>query len=311
VIPRTRLPAELLRLSQAQAGVLSRQQAQGLGLSDRVVERLIQNGDWQRVAAGIYRLEPETWLQLAWAGVLLGGQGSAIGGRSAAHLHGWLKQPPSPVTIFTYNDFRIRRDPRWQFVRSGRIGRGEPARTRPAQTIIDLAATSTAEELITLLAEATAFGRVNPAEVLQLAGNIARLPNRRLLQDTLGMVAEGAQSPLETRYLTTVERAHRLPKALRQASPAHRYRTDCWYRDYGVIVELDGAAYHRGAARTIDLERDNLHRINDLITLRFNWQLVTSDPCGVALQVAAALRHRGWQGSPSRCSRCKAVHFPP
>lgn len=304
MIVRTRLPEGLLRLSRRQAGALSRTQVLGFGVSDRVIARLTGEERWQVITPGVYRLSDENWLQQAWAGILLGGEAAVLGGAAAAYLHGWRKTPPNPIPVFIPSRCRARRDSRWQFIRSERSGRGEPPRTRPAQTIIDLAASSTADELTNLLAEAVAFGKLNTSEVLQLVAKAPRLRNRSLLNEALAAVSAGAMSPLEARYLTSVERAHGLPAASRQASPTGRYRTDGWYRAYGVIVELDGAAYHRGAARTIDLERDNLHRLNGLITLRFDWKLVTATPCAVAHQVAAALHQNGWQGTLRRCPRC-------
>ncbi|MFZ0529608.1 MAG: DUF559 domain-containing protein, partial [Propionicimonas sp.] len=117
-------------------------------------------------------------------------------------------------------------------------------------------------------------------------------------------VAAGVDSPLELRYLRDVERAHGLPRAARRERPAHRFRSDAWYREYGVIVELDGALYHRGLARSTDMTRDNLHRLNGLITLRFAWTHVVGDPCGVARQVAAALSLNRWPGPLHSCPRC-------
>lgn len=303
------VPEALRRLSVVQGGAISRQQVLGHGISDHTMQRFLREGRWKRIAAGVYRTQPANWLQLAWAGVLLGGDGAVVGRRAAAHLYGWLKEPPLPITIYVPDSQRIRRDDRWQFIRSDRLGRGEPPRTRAAQTILDVAATASADELTTLVAEATAFGRLDPADIVRLVADTPMLRNRRQIVETVQAVSLGAMSPLEARYLRDVERAHRLPAPQRQASPTGRYRTDGWYRDYGIIIELDGATHHRGAARTIDLERDNLHRLSGLITLRFNWRMVTTTPCAVAHQVAEALLRRGWLGTPCRCKRCRLVDF--
>jgi len=42
----------------------------------------------------------------------------------------------------------------------------------------------------------------------------------------------------------------------------------------------------------------------DAATLRYGWHAVTRDPCGVAAQLATALRPRGWDGVLRRCRRC-------
>lgn len=304
MIPRTRIPSDLRALAACQAGVVSREQVLGLGLTDRVVERLIGQEDWRRMTRGIYALSEETWLQLAWAGVLLGGPASVLGFTSAAYLHGLTRTPPQPISVFVGRSGRVERDDRWQFCRADRLGRGDPPRTRVAQTIADLSGLMDADDLTTLLAEAIGSRRTTPDDILRIARQTHRLRHRRLLTDILGDVAAGAHSPLEMRYLRAVERPHGLPVAVRQASPSGRFRTDAWYRDYRVVVELDGDPYHRGLARSIDMTRDNLHGLDGITTLRFSWVHVVGDPCAVAEQVAAALSNHGWWGQLAPCSRC-------
>ena len=58
----------LRRLAQSRAGVLSREQVLGLGLSSRVIERLIASDRWRPLARGIYLTVPSdpSWDALAW-----------------------------------------------------------------------------------------------------------------------------------------------------------------------------------------------------------------------------------------------------
>ena len=52
-----------------------------------------------------------------------------------------------------------------------------------------------------------------------------------------------------------------------------------------------------------DVWRDNAVRVtHGDVTLRYRWRHVAGAPCATAAQVAAALRARGWQGSPARCA---------
>jgi len=90
----------------------------------------------------------------------------------------------------------------------------------------------------------------------------------------------------------------------RQANPTGMARVDGLYEDYGLIVELDGRRYHAGIAATGDAARDNVHLLAGFVTLRFTWQQVTADPCGVARQVAAVLQRAGWNDPMRRCGRC-------
>ncbi len=311
VIPRTRLPEPLLQLAAAQAGVLSREQVLAFGITDRVVDRLVTQGTWRRVTRGVFAASAETWLQLAWAGVLLGGTSAIIGERSAGYLHGIERNPPDQVTIFVGRGGRVERDDRWRFLRSDRLGVKEPPRTRLPETVVDVAGACSDDELTAMLAEVIASGRARPEDILRVVASRSRVANRKLLTEILGDVADGTDSPLERRYLHSVERAHGLPRAERRRRPARRFRTDAWYRAFGLIIELDGAAYHRGNARSTDMTRDNLHQLNGITTLRFTWTHVVGRPCAVARQVAVMLARNGWSGELRTCPRCCAEDFAP
>lgn len=312
MIPRTKVPAGLTQLAMSQSGALSREQVRAFGLTDRVVARLVEQDAWRRLASGIYALTTQSWLQLAWAGVLIGGGRAVLGGRAAAHLHGIAREPPDRILVFVGSAGRVaRNDDRWQFVRADRSGPGEPPRTRLPQTVIDLCAGLDPDEITALVADVVAARRARPEDLIRVVHATHRIPHRRLLLDILGDVADGVDSPLERRYLHDVERAHGLPKASRRVRPAARFLTDAWYRAYGVVVELDGDRYHRGLARTGDMTRDNVHRLSGLITLRYSWAHVVGDPCEVARQVSIALRAGGWSGTPETCRRCRAEHRAP
>ena len=121
----------------------------------------------------------------------------------------------------------------------------------------------------------------------------------------------GAHSALELRYLRDVERAHGLPRGERQSVRSagrsenqHRAYRDVLYREFGLVVELDGRVGHVGDGRLRDLRRDNVSALRGERTLRYGWQDVTEEPCTTAFQVAGMLGRGGWPGLPSRCSRC-------
>lgn len=215
-----------------------------------------------------------------------------------------VTEPPAEIAVFSGTQVR-QRDGRWRFIRSTRSGSGEPPRTRPTQTVLDLVAEVSADEAVSLLAEAIGRRGVRPRELLQLLEHTSRHPHRRLLSELVLDVAAGAQSPLEVRHVRDVERAHRLPQARRQASPVGRGRCDGWYEQYDVLVELDGRAYHSGVSALADMDRDAEHLLAGLVTLRFGWRHVVGDPCRVAAQVAGVLQRRGWSGTLRRCPRCK------
>jgi len=87
--PRQTLNAAVAHLCAAQLGLISRQQAAGLGLSKAAIHRRIQSGQWARVLPNVYRAVCAPWSdaqQLA-AAALWAGPGAAISHRTA--LSAW------------------------------------------------------------------------------------------------------------------------------------------------------------------------------------------------------------------------------
>ena len=128
------------------------------------------------------------------------------------------------------------------------------------------------------------------------SGYAGKLRWRADLLQALEDVADGVHSVLEYRYIRDVERAHRLPVAERQVHAVQDvsavYR-DVFYRQYGVIVELDGKASHVDR-RPQDNRRDNAAAARGVITLRYGWADVTERSCPTAYEVAQTLIARGW-----------------
>lgn len=64
---------ELAGLLEAQSGVIRRRQVLDLGGNDNDIERLLRRRQWARVHTGVYvdHTGPLSWLQRAWAAVLL------------------------------------------------------------------------------------------------------------------------------------------------------------------------------------------------------------------------------------------------
>jgi very-short-patch-repair endonuclease len=132
----------------------------------------------------------------------------------------------------------------------------------------------------------------------------SRHSRRLLLRELLADVADGVESPLELRYLRDVERAHGLPEGRRQQVSRHQHRRDVVYRDYGLVVELDGRLGHEGMGRFRDMTRDNLATVSGEASLRYGHADVAGEPCLVARQVGEVLVLRGWRGQFRLCGRC-------
>ena len=82
---------------------------------------------------------------------------------------------------------------------------------------------------------------------------------------------------------------------------------DVRYREFGVWVELDGRAAHPDHQRQRDRARDNLAAERREAPLRYDTPDVVEYPCESAAQVGRALRHGGWLGTPTRCTRQNCV----
>lgn len=297
--------ADLGPVLRLQSGAISRSQAEELGLSSRHIRALLDLGTWVRLVPGIYAATPELgWRTLAWAGLLKGGPAAVIGGPAAAHLHGLLPQPSPPILIQGAAQYRGEPQPWWRFERTVRRGRGEPARTGIEDAILDSWTVLPDDEFIALIGKAVSDRRTTLKRLQSALGERSRMPRRRDLLAIVGEVKAGALSPLERRYLRDVERAHGLPRGERQVAGGGQFR-DVAYRQWRVIVELDGRLGHEGAARFRDMERDNAHLLAGHATLRFGWSDVRWRPCEVAAQVASLLQMAGWPGELQPCRACR------
>jgi len=191
-------------------------------------------------------------------------------------------------------------------VRSARTF-GTPPCTTVADTVVDLCAAAAEAGVVDWVTRAVQSRQVTAAELLQCVQDRRRLPNRATMLALLSDVREGAESPLELRYLHDVERAHGLPRGRRQhRSSSGKDVRDVLYDEYATIVELDGSVH--ALRRLRDMRRDNAALLTGLVSLRYGWPDVTESPCQVAWQVAAILTARGWMGLPSRCPLCE--HAP-
>jgi hypothetical protein len=182
-----------------------------------------------------------------------------------------------------------------------------PPRTRVEETVLDL--TQTAVTFDDVCGWVTrAFARELTDE-LRLRAAMRRRPKLRWrseLHELIAAAASGDHSVLEYRYERDVERAHGLPEPVRQAPftgpDGRRGRRDRLYREYGVVVELDGRLAHPAEDQWRDKARDNAAAADRQQTLRYSWIHVRRNPCGTAAEVAKVLRLHGWAGRPRPCS---------
>jgi hypothetical protein len=196
---------------------------------------------------------PMIWRSRLAAAVLHSGPDAVVGGRTALHLHGVLEQPAEPLEVCVPEGQRRR----GAAVSSGGLLVSErrhldlltqpapwPPRLRVEHAVLDVADGLAREDAVVgLVLDAVRRRRTTGERLREALDGRARHRWRKVLAEVLGEAAEGVHSMLERRYLRDVERAHRLPRAVRQ----HRAETadgirywDLRYPDQGVVIELDG-----------------------------------------------------------------------
>ena len=301
-------------LQRRQDGIVSRDQLLQLGASANDIRRLLRRRDLVLRHPGVYsahsgRLKRS---ELEWVAVLAAWP-AALAFESALPDHagraiqvavarGRRIQPPSGVVVTRMDDLRERVD--WQ---------AAPPRLRLEHATLD-----TMERMLRSGDVAAAFAtlsivlhsrRTSVDELDRVLRARARFTGRAIATGLLEDARSGACSVLERGYLHRVERAHGLPRGSRQSlstSSGRATSQDVRYDEYGLVVELDGRAFHDSPhARDADADRDLAElAVRADATARVTYGLVFRDGCRTAARIATILMRRGWHGRPQRCAVC-------
>ncbi|MCC2594424.1 endonuclease domain-containing protein [Tessaracoccus sp. OS52] len=298
-------PDALLRLALRRAGVLTRAQVKAHDRHGKAQRRWIDG--WTTMAPGYYCIEEPTWLSWCWAGLLRSGETGVISGAAAGHLHGFVSDAPSTITVFHARSVALAPmgDDAVSLVlrRGDRQGRATPTRASVEVALLDLAGESNEAETVAATTRALAEGMTKPTKLLDALEQRGRVRHHKVLAELCAEASGGVESVLEWRFLQDVVRAHRLPEPARQLSLLAGTRSDNVWEEHRLVVELDGRAGHEEAFR--DMDRDNRVALRGLTTLRYGWHDVTTRACAVAAEVVAALGLGGWRGPGVRCSSCR------
>lgn len=299
---------------EIQGGVISRRQLRDLHAQDHDIRRLVRNRELTAIHPGVYvgHTGNPTWGQRAWAAVLACWP-AALSGRSA------LPKPPErgqievmvPMnrTVRAPDGVIVRRRARFD-------GYVDWAAYPPRQLLAEAAIDAGAEgrdvgEAFSMLATLVQTKAATASALIQALGYRKRLTNRSLLTELLEDLKAGACSVLEREYLRRVESAHGLPAGERQVADSIRgvsVERDVAYAAYGLIVELDGRAFHgSAAARDADHARDLDAAVTRRVrTARLTYGQVLGAPCRTAARIGELLRLGGWDGQVRSCPDCPA-----
>lgn len=316
--PTPRSLEELHQVALEQRYLVTRTQCFEAGMTPKAVEHRLATKRWRPKLPGVYLVQPgaDDWWTDAVAAHLACGPAAAWSRATAARAWGLTRSEPRRIEILMDMGHGIRRPPGVVVRRTRHLGiRLDPLRwpwlTTVEETILDLAESGSQDEVFALLGRAFQKGLTTEAVVLSRLAARSRHPRRALLREVLGEVGEGAESAMEVRYLRDVERAHGLPRGIRQlrVSPTRFAVHDVGYEPHHVLIELDGRLGHDGwEGRRSDGARDRHSAGDGWLTLRAYWLDVAVSPCRLAVEIGRVLQSRGWIGSPSPCRRigCEA-----
>lgn len=305
--PRQAVPLGVAQLLSEQAGTITRSQAQGCGLSEKALRRLVRDECWTRTAAGVYLRgvgEP-TFEQRLWTGIHLSGEPAAIGGAAALHHRG-VGPRPDTITVVVPAAARRRLPLEYEALRDGR-GRLAHARgclplVRVEDALLDNAPGQRLEAFVGSVTDAV---RLRLTTAKQVERVLRERERERRAGELLEVLADlqGIESNLEYVFRRDVLRAHGLPEGRRQARTGRGRRIDVYYDDFWIIVELDGRRGHVDG-RFRDHARDNEHSAALRTTFRFGSYDVRENACALAAQLGNAFVLRGWDGEPGFCEQC-------
>jgi hypothetical protein len=272
----------------------------------------IASGRWQQPCRGVVVAHsgPLTGQQRLRTALLWAGSDAVLGGLTAAWLDGFTgfgdRDTDRPVYVLVPSRRSVQR----QFAGlrvvvhySTMLGDAdvhparEPRRTRIARSLVDAAAWMATERgTSAVLAAGVQQKLVRPADLNRVVDANQRLYRRKLIAQTLGDIAGGAQALSELDFTQLVIRPYELPEPDRQSrrkDPDGKWRyLDAAWEDAKLVVEIDGRQHMDAQQYWADMDRDNDLQIDGYRVLRFPSWLVRHHPGYVAGRIRKALHRK-------------------
>lgn len=238
----------IARLAARAHGVVTRQGLMAAGVGRGEIESRVAKGALIRVHRGVFRVGHAAPSVLAsyTAAVLACGEGAALAGLAAAHLHRMLKHPPALPSVLTATErvvpgVQTHRCRKRLIEEEMTMARGI-AVTSVARTLVDLAPLLSRGDLARAFHRAQHHSGLHPVAVEMVLERHPKVPGAA----TVRRVARG-DDPIELSHLETgfrqLLRRERLPLPVMNR-PAGGHLLDCRWPDHGVTVELDSYTFH-------------------------------------------------------------------
>lgn len=227
------------------------------------------------------------------AAVLAGGEGAALGHRSAAALWeigdegGWIDVSVRRRCELRSPGIRFRGRP--SLAATDLLSRDDIPVTSPAQTLVDLATELDPVALERAVNDADKRDLIDPEalreELTRFGGSPGVRPLRHLLDKLFFRLSD---SDLEI-YFRRIVRAARIPIPLTKQR-VNRFEVDFFWPRLGLIVETDGLRYHRTpSAQLRDARRDRAHVMAGMTPLRFTHYEVRYEPSRVRAELVSTI----------------------
>ena len=331
------MPAEAWPLLRRQAGLLSVDQCEDLGVGREVRRRLVRQQQWASPARGVYDSDPiplrervrDDWFSHAarwrtWLALLVHGPDTVATGCCALVLHGVSGLPRD----FPLEVARPDRSPRRtrhgvavidypRFSTSSISGRGVARLDHAAAQALPKLPRENALAVLDCLARNHRFDQNRLTELHEL---VRRRRGAARLHDLFGQVDPRAESPAESFARLSCQdngvppddlqvRFTRDGVVVARVDMAWRLPDGRW-----LVVEIDGVGPHSTAQALVrDAPRQNqLLASGQVLMLRFKPQ-DNRQPGGVGAQIATVLEAHGWRpgnyaeaGAPISLSRSDA-----
>lgn len=296
----------IARVAERQHGVVSRQQLNAIGLSEREIDLRMTSGDLHVVFRGTFAVGHRVIGRQGrmLAAVLACGDGTVLSHGSAAELQGLWDKQPNPVDVIPPRQAgRKIPDIRWHNVLRPttdeiEMREGIPC-TTVSRTLVDMAGRTGFVSLSRLVERAAIQRRLDVPEVDRVLARGRRrgAPKLRVVLDHWRTDDEGKprlRSPLEAQLLPALVAAG-VPRpecnVKLRVDGGRPLEVDLLWRAEKLVVEADGEETH-GTRRAFqeDRQRDQRLLAAGYRVARVTWRQVEDEPSGITARIKRMLR---------------------
>lgn len=294
---RQRTDEVIGRIAAQQHGLVSRTQLIRAGVPQHVIAHRVTAKLLRPVHSGVYRVGPLVPPRAREMAAVLACDGAVVSHRSAAALRSLLppQKPNEPVDVTLPPGQHRGRRPGIRTHRSIldpsdiTVVQGIPV-TSPARTLIDLAGVASSRQLERALALAEREDDTVRKQLLALLRRATTRKGTRTLRAMLRAPAALTRSEAEDRLLDLL-RSGGLPRPQTNVI-VHGHEVDCYWRHAGLIVEVDGFAYHSSKHAFVrDRQRDTELAAAGIQVVRVTWRQIEKEPRKTLVHLAQALAY--------------------